>query len=66
MALAIPITMTLSPAEAEGLAQLVKRLERRSLRQDDLNLVQADEQGDVEAALIQLRLALAQAGFEPR
>jgi hypothetical protein len=62
----VTIRLILTDAEAEGLAQLVKRLGRRSLGKDDLNLVTPEEADLAETAVIVLRDALAEAGYAPR
>jgi hypothetical protein len=62
----VVITMTLSGEQAEGLAQLVKRLHRRNLGKADLNLVSATEQAGAEEALSKVRAVLEEAGFDPR
>ncbi len=62
----VTIALSLTDDEANGLAQLVKRLGRRSLGKDDLNLVTPEEADPAEAAVIALRNALAAAGYAPR
>jgi hypothetical protein len=62
----VTIRLHLTEAEADGLAQLVKRLGRRSLGKDDLNLVTPEEADPAETAVIALREALAEAGYAPR
>jgi lauroyl/myristoyl acyltransferase len=62
----ITIPLNLTDDEANGLAQLVKRLGRRSLGKDDLNLVTPEEADQAEEAVIALRDALAEAGYAPR
>lgn len=62
----ITIPLNLTDDEANGMAQLVKRLGRRSLGKDDLNFVTPEEADQADAAVIVLRDALAEAGFAPR
>jgi hypothetical protein len=62
----ITLHLQLSDAEATDLAQLVKRLARRSLGKDDLNLVTPEEAMHADAAVLALRDALADAGYAPR
>ncbi len=62
----ITIPLNLTDDEANGLAQLVKRLGRRSLGKDDLNLVTPEEADQADAAVIALRDALRDAGYAPR
>jgi len=62
----VTIRLELSDEEATDLAQLVKRLSRRSLGKDDLNLVTREEALHADAAVIALRDALADAGYAPR
>jgi len=62
----VTIALTLTDDGANGLAQLIKRLDRRSLGKDDLNLVTPAEADPAEAAIIFLREALAEAGYAPR
>lgn len=61
-----PVTITIVelPAhEALALAQLVKRIGWTELRQ---NAVDDDEAHDMAGAMIHLRKALAESGFNPR
>ena len=62
----VTIPLNLTDDEAHGVAQLVKRLGRRSLGKDDLNLVTPEEADQADAAVIILRDALAAAGYAPR
>jgi hypothetical protein len=62
----ITITVRLSDDQAEGLSQLVKRLQRRNLGKADLNLVSHEEQPGAEEALSKVKKALEEAGFDPR
>jgi hypothetical protein len=62
----VTIALTLTEDEANGLAQLIKRLGLRSLGKDDLNLVTPAAAHHAEAAVITLRDALAVAGYAPR
>jgi len=61
----VMIALTLTDAEANGLAQLVKRLVLQSLGKDDLNLVTQAEAEQAEAAFIAPRDA-HEAGYAPR
>ena len=61
----VTIRLALTEQEAIDLAQLIKRLARRSLGKDDLNLVTPEEEY-AEAALFVLRDSLADAGYAPR
>jgi hypothetical protein len=61
----VTIRLALTEQEALDLSQLVKRLARRSLGKDDLNLVTPEEE-HAEAALFALRDSLAEAGYAPR
>ena len=59
----LTIPLLLSPEEAAALAQFVKRADRDTARRH------AGDQGEADStyeAWIQLRLALADAGFAPR
>lgn len=62
----VTIHLELSDEEATDLPQLVKRLSRRSLGKDDLNLVTPEEALHADAAVIALRDAIADAGYAPR
>ena len=62
----VPIALDISKSVAMDFAELVKRLSRRSLGPSDLNLVTADEEENAESVLLQLRDALADAGYAPR
>lgn len=62
----VTLPLSLTDAEAHGLAQRVKRLGRRSLGKDDLNLVTPEEAEQAEDAVIARRDALAEAGYAPR
>ena len=61
----VEIKLILTKTQAADFAWLVKRLARRGLGTDDLNLVTAEE-AEAEDALLLLRDALAAAGFDPR
>ncbi len=61
----VTIRLALTEQEASDLAQLVKRLARRSLGKDDLNLI-TPEEAHAETALFVLRDSLAEAGYAPR
>lgn len=61
------ITMQLTDAEADAFSQLVKRLARNQLGTDGLNLVsQWEDKAAAESAVLILRDALRDAGFDPR
>jgi hypothetical protein len=62
----VQVVFDISESDADGLAELVKRLSRRNLGRDDLNLVTPEEEAGAEAGLYALRQALAKAGFDPR
>ena len=62
----VTIHVTLSNEDTSGLAQLVKRLDRRSPGRDDLNFVTPEEAVSAETALLARGDALAHAGDAPR
>ena len=54
----VTIRLARSDEEATDLAQLVKRLSRRSLGKDDLNLVTPEEASHADAAVNATRLPM--------
>lgn len=59
----INITAELSDSQAMALAQLIKRVTFSDLKSNALN---EDEAYEMQAALAQIRVALADQGFAPR
>ena len=62
----VEIRFSVSETDAQDFAELVKRLARRDLGPNDLNLVTHDEEPGANDALLVLRDALAEKGFAPR
>lgn len=62
----VPISIVFSTEEAAGIAQAIKRINRRSLGRDGLNICTPDEERGAEAAFILLAAALAAKGHDPR
>ncbi len=62
----VKITLKMTEREAFNFAQLVKRVARKNLGRDGLDVVTPEEETDAEAVLYRLRDALSAAGYEPR
>jgi hypothetical protein len=59
----VAISFDVSKVEAEDFAELVKRLSRRDLGPNDLNLVTHDEEPEADAALLALRVCWPRRDF---
>lgn len=62
----VRLDVILSTEEAAGIAQAIKRINRRALGRDGLNICTADEEAGAEAAFLILAAALAAKGYDPR
>lgn len=61
-----PVSLVLTNDQARSMAQAVKRLNRSNLGRDGLNICTPEEVEGAEAAFIELREALARAGWWAR